>query len=172
MDLGIAGLASQFDWRAFIDKLSEIERTPQNRLLLEQSRLEQRGIAYGGISTQLNVLANRVKDLKDATFYDSRATTVGNPSVATASATSGAAVGSHTFDITQLATSSYQQGALNVGHRLNDTSDVDALELSDANFATPRSEERGVGKECRSRWSPYHEKKKNKKQRESTMVKA
>src|SRR6266511_1043400 len=26
---------------------------------------------------------------------------------------------------------------------------------------TARSEERRVGKECRSRWSPYHEKKKN-----------
>src|SRR5438132_13365273 len=26
--------------------------------------------------------------------------------------------------------------------------------------ASPRSEERRVGKECRSRWSPYHEKKK------------
>src|SRR5438093_8378374 len=26
-----------------------------------------------------------------------------------------------------------------------------------------RSEERRVGKECRSRWSPYHEKKKKKK---------
>src|SRR5438067_11864385 len=25
----------------------------------------------------------------------------------------------------------------------------------------PRSEERRVGKECRSRWSPYHSKKKN-----------
>ena len=25
----------------------------------------------------------------------------------------------------------------------------------------PRSEERRVGKECRSRWSPYHENKKN-----------
>src|SRR5689334_25433996 len=28
---------------------------------------------------------------------------------------------------------------------------------------TIRSEERRVGKECRYRWSPYHEKKKNKK---------
>src|SRR5437773_3778711 len=27
--------------------------------------------------------------------------------------------------------------------------------------STPRSEERRVGKECRSRWSPYQEKKKN-----------
>src|SRR5690349_24505616 len=29
-----------------------------------------------------------------------------------------------------------------------------------------RSEERRVGKECRSRWSPYHEKKKKKEERE------
>src|SRR5215467_16261312 len=29
--------------------------------------------------------------------------------------------------------------------------------------ALSRSEERRVGKECRSRWSPYHEKKKKKK---------
>src|SRR6266699_1695387 len=28
------------------------------------------------------------------------------------------------------------------------------------NFTAERSEERRVGKECRSRWSPYHEKKK------------
>src|SRR5256884_8533102 len=29
-------------------------------------------------------------------------------------------------------------------------------ERLDANFETMRSEERRVGKECRSRWSPYH----------------
>src|SRR4029434_11351987 len=28
-------------------------------------------------------------------------------------------------------------------------------------LSPPRSEERRVGKECRSRWSPYHYKKKN-----------
>src|SRR5216683_3225089 len=28
-----------------------------------------------------------------------------------------------------------------------------------SSYASPRSEERRVGKECRSRWSPYHEKK-------------
>ena len=30
------------------------------------------------------------------------------------------------------------------------------VELSDAYQNTGRSEERRVGKECRSRWSPYH----------------
>src|SRR5262245_66119599 len=31
-----------------------------------------------------------------------------------------------------------------------------------------RSEERRVGKECRSRWSPYHEKKKDKQKKSDT----
>src|SRR5690242_21940903 len=34
----------------------------------------------------------------------------------------------------------------------------------------PRSEERRVGKECRSRWSPYHEKKKEKTKAEDEIV--
>ena len=29
-------------------------------------------------------------------------------------------------------------------------------EIFEARYAYPRSEERRVGKECRSRWSPYH----------------
>src|SRR5687767_15219239 len=36
--------------------------------------------------------------------------------------------------------------------------------------ALPRSEERRVGKECRSRWSPYHEKKTRKEKGESSRV--
>ena len=30
------------------------------------------------------------------------------------------------------------------------------IEVGDVNNPTARSEERRVGKECRSRWSPYH----------------
>src|SRR6266487_5262683 len=33
---------------------------------------------------------------------------------------------------------------------------------------TFRSEERRVGKECRSRWSPYHSKKKKRKKKKTT----
>src|SRR5690349_25044844 len=35
---------------------------------------------------------------------------------------------------------------------------------------TPRSEERRVGKECRSRWSPYHDKKKKEPVRNLAIV--
>ena len=34
--------------------------------------------------------------------------------------------------------------------------DSGAIYLGDENIVTTRSEERRVGKECRSRWSPYH----------------
>src|SRR5689334_23864227 len=43
--------------------------------------------------------------------------------------------------------------------RLDDDGDVGAGVLAN------RSEERRVGKECRSRWSPYHEKKKKEKRK-------
>src|SRR5687768_18559994 len=36
--------------------------------------------------------------------------------------------------------------------------------------ADARSEERRVGKECRSRWSPYHEKKKKKKEKKKIIT--
>ena len=49
-------------------------------------------------------------------------------------------------------------------NRLLDTMDEDSYEPTDEAFScdlevilgTLRSEERRVGKECRSRWSPYH----------------
>ena len=34
--------------------------------------------------------------------------------------------------------------------------DEEAMEYTRARWNTLRSEERRVGKECRSRWSPYH----------------
>ena len=44
----------------------------------------------------------------------------------------------------------------------NDASET-RIDLSDAAILWTRSEERRVGKECRSRWAPYHSKKKTKK---------
>src|SRR3712207_8410928 len=48
--------------------------------------------------------------------------------------------------------------ALGVGaesHHL-DGADEDVVEAAEDSDAEDRSEERRVGKECRSRWSPYH----------------
>src|SRR5690349_23686814 len=45
---------------------------------------------------------------------------------------------------------------------------LDALAGHVTAFAEMRSEERRVGKECRSRWSPYHEKKKENREKSDT----
>ena len=44
----------------------------------------------------------------------------------------------------------FSEGASKAVHQ------VELLDLYKENFDPVRSEERRVGKECRSRWSPYH----------------
>ncbi|MBI4326213.1 MAG: hypothetical protein HY674_13260, partial [Chloroflexi bacterium] len=121
MDLGISGLASNFDWRTLVDKLVEVERLPQNRLLLEQLGLQDRNSAYASIQTQLGVLRNRVTTLMDADLFDSRLAQVGDSTIATATAKAGAALGTYTFNFTQLAAAAVQQGAADAGKALNAT---------------------------------------------------
>jgi flagellar hook-associated protein 2 len=140
MDLRLTGLASGFDWQSLVDQLTEIERTPQRRLRDEQNVLEQRNNAYGSLVTQLSVLQTRVDALKDAALFDSRSTTVGDTTVASATASTGVALGVYTFAIAQLATASSQQGTANAGSALNPTNDVSGLVLSGAAFATAVTE--------------------------------
>src|SRR2546430_11510009 len=46
-------------------------------------------------------------------------------------------------------------GAL-VEHHVDAEVELVAAQITADNVCRPRSEERRVGKECRSRWSPYH----------------
>lgn len=135
MELGISGLASGFDWRALVDQLSEVERSPQRLLLQEQSQVEQRNTAYGALRTQLSVLQNRVKVLQEPALFTRRLTAAGDDTVLRASAASGAPLGSYTFNITQLATNAVRQGTANIGARLHPTNDVSSLVLGEAAFS-------------------------------------
>ncbi len=136
MDLGVAGLASGFDWKALVDQLSEVERQPQTRLLSDQNKLEQRNNAYGSIKTQLEVLMNRVKALTDGTLFGRRAATVSDTAAASATVSAGTPLGSYAFNVTQLATSAAQRGSANAGAALSATDDVSGLLLSEAGFST------------------------------------
>lgn len=135
-DFGISGLASGFDWRSFIDRLLDIERTPQRRLATEQNQIQQRQNAYSAISTQLKVLQNRVEKLQDDDLYGARTVTNSDDSVATASAAAHATTGSYRFVISQLATSSRQVGSSNAGGGLSATSDVSGVTVGSAPFPT------------------------------------
>src|SRR5690554_4324686 len=54
---------------------------------------------------------------------------------------------------------STEQLAQQLGHLPTPAEVADALSLPEDEVREGRSEERRVGKECRSRWAPYHEKK-------------
>jgi flagellar hook-associated protein 2 len=136
MDLGVSGLASGFDWRTFVDQIVEVERTPQLRLLQEQSQIEQRKVAYGAIKTQLAVLQNRIAALKDPALFDSRSSNVSNEDAASVTASAGAPLGKLTFNFTQLATAAKLNGTTNIGKPISATNDVSAVVLSSAGFAT------------------------------------
>ncbi len=134
MDLGISGLASGFDWRSLVDQLADVERAPEKRLLTEQTTIQQRNNAFSSIKTQLGVLQNRVKALKEASLFDTRGVTVSKTSAATASAGAGTPLGSYSFNITQLAAAASRQGTADIGAKLSATNDVSGLVLADAAF--------------------------------------
>ena len=135
MELGVSGLASGFDWRALVEQISDVERSPQRGLLTEQNTLQQRNNAYTGIKTQLAVLQSRVDALKEPSFFEARLAAAGDATIASASASTGAAQGSHAFDFVQLANAAQRLGSANVGAPLSATNDVSALTLSSAGFA-------------------------------------
>jgi flagellar capping protein FliD len=115
-----------------VDQLSDVERAPQRRLRTEQVALGRRNTAYANIATQLSALKTRADALADATLFISRLAQTGDSTVASAAAASGAALGTYTFNFTQLATASAHQGTVNAGQKLNATNDVSGLVLSSA----------------------------------------
>lgn len=136
MDLGLSGLASGFDWRTLVDQLVDVERAPQQRLLVEQNLLNQRNNAFTSIKTQLSTFNTRVNTLKSTSLFDSRTASTSSTTVASASVLTGAPIGQFKFNISQLATTAKQTGVSDVGAKLNATNDVSALTLSDAKFST------------------------------------
>lgn len=133
-DLSLSGLASGFDWKSFVDQMVSVERSPETALLTNQSKLNTKNNAFGTIKSLMTTLQSKLAALKDPTLYDSRTSSSSDTSVATASVSTGAAAGTYTFNISQLATASQIRGASNVASPLSATNDVSALKLSDANF--------------------------------------
>lgn len=136
MDLGLSGLVSGLDWKTLVDQLAEAERTPQTRLRTEQSTLGKQNSAYASIQKELETLRTRVDALNNSALYDSRLSTSSNDTIATSTASAGTALGSYSFNITQLATAAKQFGTAGIGSSLSATNDVSGLVLGDAAFST------------------------------------
>src|SRR5882724_9889101 len=109
--LALSGLASGIDWTSIVNELVTVERAPEIQMKSQQTTDQQKNTAYQGIGTRLTTLAADIANLNNPDFFDTRTTAVADASVATATTTSGAPLGSYTFKISQLATDAVQQGA-------------------------------------------------------------
>lgn len=136
MDLNISGLASGFDWTSFVNQMVAAEQQPEQALRLRQSTLNQQKSAYGAIQTELNKFKDQLASLQQASFFSSRLAQSSNASITSASAAAETPLGQYAFDIKQLATASFQQGLADAGGKLSASSDVSALVLANAAFAT------------------------------------
>ena len=134
-DLGVAGLASGFDWKSFIDQMTSINRAPQRRLLLEQNAIGLRNNALNTIKTQIGVLSGRVDSLKELSLFNSRSTSVANADIATATSNGASPLGTFSLNVTQLATAAKQRGASNIGAAIATSSDVSAVVIGSAGFS-------------------------------------
>ncbi len=119
-----------------VDQLVEVERAPEYTLRQEQLDIQERNNAYTSIKTELTSLQSRVTTLQDTSLYDSRTVSASDATYARATVSTGTALGTFNFNITQLATASRMLGAANVGSPISATSDVSGITLADAGFST------------------------------------
>jgi len=138
-NLAIAGLASGFDWQSLVSQLVTVERAPETLLAKQQAVLAQRKSALGSIQSELTTLQSDVTTLKTSGFFDSRTATPSDTTKASATAAAGTALGTYSFNVSQLASAAVIQGTADPSNTLSPTSDVSGLTLSSAGFATPVS---------------------------------
>lgn len=132
MALQVAGLASNFDWKSFVDQIMEVERTPASRLETERAANTQKVTLLTMLGTKLTALQDAARVLKADTLFGKRTATLSSDTSRWAAAAgTDTAVGSYQFVVSQLATVASRKGAANVGTALNATSgDVSGLTLA------------------------------------------
>lgn len=131
----VAGLASNFDWKTFVDSLMELERAPATRLQTEINTNQKKLTALGNVETRLGDLRDSVEALNEPDTFTARAATVSG-SGWSASASAGATAGSYVFNVTQRATAAKLQGASDRGEALAADDDVSGVTLSSLGTGT------------------------------------
>lgn len=130
--LQVAGLASNFDWKSFVDSIMELERAPADRLEREKSTNSQKVNLMSTLGTKLTALQTSAQALGASSLYAKRSVTsdtTGSTWGATAAADTAA--GSYKIAVSQLATAATLKGNTDVGKALNPTDDdVSGLTLA------------------------------------------
>jgi flagellar hook-associated protein 2 len=130
--LQVAGLASNFDWKSFVDQIMDLEHAPADRLASEKSVNNQKVGLLTTLGTKIAALQSSVQALQADTLFGKRsASSSATTSPWSAIAGTDTAVGSYKIAVSKLATSASLKGALNVGRALNPAgTDVSGLTLA------------------------------------------
>ena len=136
--ISLSGLVNgSFNWNTVVSQLIAIDSTPITNLQNDEATNNSQLAALSQLSGDVTSLQTAAQALQADGLFNSvtaASTTVGSSWTATAQA--GAAVGSYSIDVSQLATPTTLSGATNAGSPLSTTSDVSALTLATLPTAT------------------------------------
>lgn len=93
----LPGVGSGLDTDAIVSQLMALEKKPVTLLQQKSDKLTTEANAWRDLNTRLLNLQNRITDLKNPALWNARRATVGDATVATVTAGTAAAVGSHTI---------------------------------------------------------------------------
>jgi flagellar hook-associated protein 2 len=133
----ISGLLanSAFDWKSVVDQLVAVSGAPIKKLEADKVQNTAEIEALAGLDSALTELQDSVQAMRADDIFAAR--TVSSDLVGTtwkSSSVTGAAIGSYTFDVTQLATRAQLTGATDIGSGLAPTADVSGVTI--ANLST------------------------------------
>ncbi|MBD3610219.1 MAG: flagellar filament capping protein FliD [Gammaproteobacteria bacterium] len=102
--LQASGIGSGLDVVGLVNQLVAAERAPaENRIKRQESQLEGLVSAYGKLKSSLDSLQSSLASLKDASGFQERTASSADDTILNASATSTAALGTHTVTVNTLA---------------------------------------------------------------------
>jgi flagellar hook-associated protein 2 len=95
--LRLPGIGSGLDTDSIISQLMALEKRPVTLLQQKSDTLTTQANAWRDVNSRLLNLQNRLADLRNNSIWDARKATLGDPSVATVTVSSSAALGTHSI---------------------------------------------------------------------------
>lgn len=134
--LAVTGLASGMNWGTVVQELANAERAPETQWRNQQNTIATENAAYATITGDLTTLQTDAQTLLDPSFFSSVIANSSDPSVASASVSSGTPTGNYSFTISQLATAAQMNGTSSVSQVLDPGGNPGTVTIGAAGFST------------------------------------
>ena len=126
-----------FDWKNVVDQLVDVQRSATIKPVeTEIARNEKQVAAIAELEGLLETLKDSVQAMRSDNVFSLRTVSSASGTTWKSTSSSNAAIGSYTFDVTQLATKAKLTGGAEIGSALHNSSDVSSLTLSTLRTAT------------------------------------